>query len=445
VTASGTKASSAWRGVAAFAPMCAVAALSWAELIGDPPAWRIAALVALATGCGLVLNLTAHLEPDGRAEARIVRVVTVAVALVVGPLAAGVPPALLAPAGWEQLAAGLTSGVDGLPTTWPYKGSDFWVREVVLLAIPIMTIPAAAFALGPPADGPGGPEAAAVRRVGALLLLLSLIGFAGSERALSDPIGRGALLLAALAAWLFLPRLDPRPAAALGAGVAVLAAGLASLPLAAALAPGPALVDGFSEKPKAAPPAPAGQRDRGERSRSRPERRRQQERRSSRGGARGESPERREPPEPPKPPGRREAEDGLSAGLVILLAAVAALAVGLFVVRRRRRRSGSAGDEADELRRALERLGWSVPPETTLAELERELGQSAGPAAARYARRLRERRFGIPGSGPPSGLDRRALRSALTTGHGPRVRLRGLVALPPAALDLRRRGVADRS
>ncbi len=430
------RASSPWRGVAAFAPMCAVAALSWAELIGDPPVWRIAALVALATGCGLVLNLTARLEPDGRAEARIVRVVTVAVALVVGPLAAGVPPGLLAPAGWEQLAAGLTSGVDGLPTTWPYKGSDFWVRETVLLAIPIMTIPAAAFALLPPADGPGGPEAAAVRRVGALLLLLSLIGFAGSERALSDPLGRGALLLVALVAWLFLPRLHARPAAALGASVAILAAGLASLPLAAALAPGPALVGGFSEKPKAAPPAPAGQRDRGERSRPRPERRRQ-EQRSADGGARGESPERRERPERRKSPGQGDAEDGPPAGLV-MLAAIAALAVGLFVVRRRLRRSGSAGDEADELRRVLERLGWSVPPETTLAELERELGQSAGPAAARYARRLRERRFGTPGSAPPSGLDRRALRSALTAGHGPRVRLRGLLALPPAALDLRR-------
>ena len=434
--ASGTKAPSSWRGVAAFAPMCAVAALSWAELIGDPPAWRIAALVALATGCGLVLNLTARLEPDGRAEARIVRVVTVAVALVVGPLAAGVPPGLLAPAGWEQLAAGLTSGVDGLPTTWPYKGSDFWVRETVLLAIPIMTIPAAAFALLPPADGPGGPEAAAVRRVGALLLLLSLIGFAGSERALSDPLGRGALLLVALVAWLFLPRLHARPAAALGVSVAILASGLASLPLAAALAPGPALVGGFSEKAKTAPPAPAGQRDRGERSRPRPERRRQ-EQRSADGGARGESPERRERPERRKSPGQGDAEDGPPAGLV-MLAAIAALAVGLFVVRRRLRRSGSAGDEADELRRVLERLGWSVPPETTLAELERELGQSAGPAAARYARRLRERRFGTPGSAPPSGLDRRALRSALTAGHGPRVRLRGLLALPPAALDLRR-------
>jgi len=437
VKASGTKASSPWRGVAAFAPMCAVAALSWAELIGDPPVWRIAALVALATGCGLVLNLTARLEPDGRAEARIVRVVTVAVALVVGPLAAGVPPGLLAPAGWEQLAAGLTSGVDGLPTTWPYKGSDFWVRETVLLAIPIMTIPAAAFALLPPADGPGGPEAAAVRRVGALLLLLSLIGFAGSERALSDPLGRGALLLVALVAWLFLPRLHARPAAALGASVAILAAGLASLPLAAALAPGPALVGGFSDKAKTAPPAPAGQGDRGERSRPRAERRRQQEQRSADGGARGESPERRERPERRKSPGQGDAEDGPPAGLV-MLAAIAALAVGLFVVRRRLRRSGSAGDEADELRRVLERLGWSVPPETTLAELERELGQSAGPAAARYARRLRERRFGTPGSAPPSGLDRRALRSALTAGHGPRVRLRGLLALPPAALDLRR-------
>ncbi len=428
------KAPSLWRGVVAFAPMCALAALSWAELIREPPAGRIVALAALAVACGLVLALTARLEPDGRTEARIVRVVTVAVCLVLGPVAAGIPAQLLAPGGWEQLAAGLTSGVDGLPARWPYGGSDFWVRETVLLAIPVMTIPAAAFALWPPADGPGGREAAAVRRVGALMLLLSLIGFAGSERILSDPLGRGALLLGAIVLWLFLPRVPGRPVAALAAAAAVLVAGLASLPVAAALAPGPGLVDGFSGQRSGAAP-PSAPRERGERSRPRRERRSEPQRRSASGGSEREPPQRREQSGPPSP--RRDSDDGLSTGLVILIVVTAALAVGVLILRRRLR-SGSAGDEADELRRALLRLGWSVPLETTLAELERDLGQNAGPAAARYARRLRERRFGIPGSGSSVAPDRRALRSALTGGHGPRMRIRGLLALPPAALDLRR-------
>ena len=438
MSANATKTLPVWRGVVAFAPMCGVAALSWAELIGDPPAGRVIALVALATGCGLVLSLTVRLEPDGRREARIVRVVTLAVALVLGPVAAGVPAELLAPGGWQELTAGLASGVDGLPTTWPYNGSDFWVRETVLLAIPVMTIPAAAFALWPPADGPGGKEAAAVRRVGALLLLLSLIGFAGSERALSDPFERGALLLVALVAWLFLPRMHARPAAALGAGVAVVAAALVSLPLAAALAPGPGVIEGFAGQPKGAPPPASDRGERGERSRSKPERRKSEERRSEGSGGGTPPPERRRPPESPKPRERPDADDSSPATLVILLAAIAALAAGLFVVRRRLRRAHAAGDEADELRRALERLGWSVPPETTLAELESTLSRSAGPAAARYARRLRERRFGLPGTAAPSGLDRRALRNALTAGHGARMRLLGLVALPPAALATRR-------
>jgi len=436
VSPEATKTPAVWRGVAAFAPMCAIAALSWAELLGDPPAGRVVALVALATICGLVLSLTVRLEPDGRTEARIVRVVALALALVVGPVAAGVPPELLAPPGWERLLDGLAGGVDGLPTTWPYEGSDFWVRETILLAIPVMTIPAAAFALWPPAAGPGGREAAAVRRVGALLLLLSLIGFAGSERGLSDPLGRGALLLVALVAWLFLPRLPARPVAALGAGVAVLAAALVSLPLAAALAPGPGVVDGFAGQPRSAPPAASGQGERGERPRSQRERRTQEKRRNEGGGS--NSPNRRKPPERPNPRERPNADDGPPIAVAILLAVVVALAAGLFVVRRRLLRSRSARDEADELRRALERLGWSVPPETTLAELETKLGLNAGPGAARYARRLRERRFGLPGTGPPSGLDRRALRSALTAGHGPRVRLLGLLALPPAALAMRR-------
>jgi hypothetical protein len=79
-----------------------------------------------------------------------------------------------------------------------------------------------------------------------------------------------------------------------------------------------------------------------------------------------------------------------------------------------------------------------VPLHTTLAILEGRLDAHAGPSAARYARRLRELRFGAPGARPPSRLDRRALRRDLTAGHGPIWRLRGLVALPPAVLLPRR-------
>ena len=418
---------SPWRQLAAFMPLCAVAAAYWAELLVDPPGWRIAAVVAIVFACGLVLALSKRLEPYGRVEVRTMRVATVAVAMIGGPLAAGVPSAVLAPSGWEQLLAA------DVPSRWPYGGGDPSVRWTVLLAIPLMTVPAAAFALWPPAAGPGGAEAAAARRAGALLLILTLIGFAGAERPPSDPAVRGAVLLLALVAWLFLPRVRAQPTAALAASAAVVAAGLVSLPLATTLEPGRPAPDRASQERSTRPPSASSQPERGERSRSRRQRRRAQQQRRSGDGSANRSANR------PRSPQRPKGEDGLSAGAPILLAVVVALFVSLLVARRVHRRGRRRGaDEADELRTALERLGWSVPPQTTLAELERRLAEGAGPAAARYARRLRERRFGTLVEGQPRSLDRRGLRRALTEGHGPLGRLRGLVALPPAALQLRR-------
>lgn len=417
-----------WRQVAAFAPMCAVAAAFWAELLVDPPAWRIAAAVAIAFGCGAILALSKHLEPYGRVEVRTMRVATVAVAMIGGPLAVGLPSAVLTPAGWEQLVAA------DLPNRWPYGGGDPWVRWTVLLAVPLMTVPAAAFALWPPATGSGGPEAAGARRAGALLLMLSLIGFAAAVRPPSDPAGRGALLLLALAAWLFLPRVRTQPTALLAAGAVVVAAGLVALPLATALEASRPPPDRPSQERGTRPASTGSDPDRAER-RQRRQRRRAQRQRRSGGGSPNRSANR------PRPPQREKDEDDHSAGAAILLAVVVALVASLLLARRvhgRARRRDSVVDEADELRSALERLGWSVPAQTTLAELERRLDEGAGPAAARYARRLRERRFGALVEGQPPSLDRRGLRRALTQGHGPLGRLRGLVALPPAALQLRR-------
>jgi hypothetical protein len=86
----------------------------------------------------------------------------------------------------------------------------------------------------------------------------------------------------------------------------------------------------------------------------------------------------------------------------------------------------------EELRRALERLGYRYPARTTLTQLERRLRVTAGPEAARYVGLLREQRYAAPGTGTlPTPRDRRALRRALTEGGGPIARVRGLLALPP--------------
>ena len=444
---------------ATFALACGFAAAQWAGLVESPPSERVVAVVAVATVCGVALAASARLDAERRFVARLVRLATVAAAALAATVAIGVPLALLAPPGWGELADGLARGFEGVPgARWPYAGGDVWVRLTILLAIPLMSVPAAAFALWPPAPGPGGPEAAAVRRGGALLLLLTLFGLAAAQSPPGDGILRGAALLVVVAAWLFLPCLwRARPAAALAGVGATLAAGVAAVPLAAAVAPERPLVESRSaERPRASaerqpsPPqrsrerqrserqsasGPRGTSDEGAQRRSRVERRsdRPERRRAARGpgadgggggersvqGGRGASAGERDP--------------GPPVALLLLLVLAAVVAARLLLGRLRRSGAASPADTVAELRRALERLGWIVPAPTTLAELEPRLGEAAGAPAAHYVRRLREWRFAADAARGPSRLERRALRRSLA-GDGPLSRLRGLWALPPAPL-----------
>ena len=115
-----------------------------------------------------------------------------------------------------------------------------------------------------------------------------------------------------------------------------------------------------------------------------------------------------------------------------LAAIAAALGLVRLAVNRRSKRRASLDAQITEFRSALRRLGLELPPATTLLSLERRLERLAGPPAARYASTLRAARFSASGQVAPSLADRRALRRALTGGRNPLVRLRGLLALPPA-------------
>jgi protein-glutamine gamma-glutamyltransferase len=122
--------------------------------------------------------------------------------------------------------------------------------------------------------------------------------------------------------------------------------------------------------------------------------------------------------------------------VLLLLALVAMSGTGAYFGRRVRARAGLSAEQiADaqlaELRRALERLGWTVPAATTLLGLEQRLARLAGPASARYAKRLRAHRYDPRAPSAPGRLERRALRRELTARSGWRGRLRGLVAIPP--------------
>jgi hypothetical protein len=122
--------------------------------------------------------------------------------------------------------------------------------------------------------------------------------------------------------------------------------------------------------------------------------------------------------------------------LVVVLGALATAAlVGLWLanlVRARPHFAASAEGAVQELRAALERLGYSYPPRTTLSELERRLRVTNGEAAARYVASLRSLRFAPPDAArAPGPHERRDLRRALSGGRGLLGRVRGLIALPP--------------
>jgi hypothetical protein len=120
-------------------------------------------------------------------------------------------------------------------------------------------------------------------------------------------------------------------------------------------------------------------------------------------------------------------------------AAAAAVALRMASARRELEPERVADAQVDELRRALARLGWSVPGGVTLLALERRLGRAAGPASARYAARLRDHRYDPASPRPPGLRARRELRRELSRG-GLRQRLRALLAIPPGGPRLRQGG-----
>jgi transglutaminase-like putative cysteine protease len=136
------------------------------------------------------------------------------------------------------------------------------------------------------------------------------------------------------------------------------------------------------------------------------------------------------------------AEGGAHPGGAVLetwmaFAAIALIAmtvlVGSGVRRMLPHRTGLQAEEAEiaALRRVLARTGESAASRLTLQQLEARLGHTADPAAVRYLRMLRERRYGAHGGRMPDGPARRHLRRALVRGLGVRVKLGALVAMPP--------------
>jgi protein-glutamine gamma-glutamyltransferase len=225
--------------LAVFAALGAFGAVHWASLVADLPVGRTLLAVLVATGgAGVLALLGATVVRDrlgsllgGRLAglsivgiALIAGIVTIALALA----AIGLPVRLLGPGNWQELVDGLDRGLAGVQgVEWPYDGADDWIRLSILLGAPFLLGIAAILGFFPARRG------APVLRVAALVVLLLLYGMPVTEHDPGEPLLRGLVLLVLVAAWLWLPRLAPREAAA-GAGL-VLSLGLISLPVAATM------------------------------------------------------------------------------------------------------------------------------------------------------------------------------------------------------------------
>ena len=209
----------------AFAALLTFAGAHWIGFVADPPVGRMLTVVLLAAVTGAALALSTNV-PGGIPVRIASRLLLLLAAVAVAVTTTGLDDRYLTH--WSELGTEIDGGLAGTTSAeWPYTGDDGWLRLTVLLGFPVTAIAAAALAFWPARRGAG------LLRGCALVLIVALYALAVTERELGDPIGRGLALLVLAAAWLWLPRLNPRDA--LAATAALLIAGLVALPVAAGL------------------------------------------------------------------------------------------------------------------------------------------------------------------------------------------------------------------
>jgi transglutaminase-like putative cysteine protease len=213
---------------AAFFALAVFATAHWAALVEPHQTGRALLVVVIATTGGVLIALSGRL-PHGAGAA--VRIALILATLVLAAMAIGIPFRLLKPSGWDTLSDRLGSGLSavGSVTEWPYKGPNIWLRLTTLLALPLALVTASALAFWPRRE-----DARNLGRGVALVLLVAIYAIAVAARSFELQGLRGLALLACLAAWLWLPRLQGRDALAAASAIGV--AGIVALLLTPQLA-----------------------------------------------------------------------------------------------------------------------------------------------------------------------------------------------------------------
>ncbi len=196
----------------------------WMALLEPAGSGRAWAALGAAILAGLALLAIPRLPGRVRTPAAaLTAVASFALAL----LAAGVQDELLRPDRWDELAGGISRGVEAVPgARVPYRGVDEWTRTVIPIGGAVLVVLAALLAFWP----------RGARRLGfplpALVALVTLYAVPAIALDFDAELVRGALLTLLVIAFLRLERLrarEARPALVLTAGLAVLALALAPL------------------------------------------------------------------------------------------------------------------------------------------------------------------------------------------------------------------------
>ena len=192
-----------------FALLGLLGAAEWARMldgggIGDALPWVLAAVLA-----GETVGAAGALPPRRRVPAAFL---AAAAGLVLAALVSGLEPRLLAPAHWDELAAGVGRGLEALSgVTLPYTGPDPWPDITLRLGGALFVTAAAILASWPRAEGHGF-------QFFALAALLTLVVWPVTAIGSPRSLVLGCAIAALTVCFLWLERLPLRP----GLGVAVL-------------------------------------------------------------------------------------------------------------------------------------------------------------------------------------------------------------------------------
>jgi hypothetical protein len=194
-----------------------LAAAHWTALVQPNQTRRALVVTLIVTGGGVLIALTRRIP---RLPGLLLRIVLVVLMALLAATAIGIRFKLLMPAHWGTLGDRVSGGLSVVGTVgeWPYKGPNAWLRLTTLLAVPLVLVVASALVFWPRVK-----EARGAYRASALILLVALYGVAVAARPFDHQALRGIGLLFCLAAWMWLPRLSGRDAAAATTAIAVAA------------------------------------------------------------------------------------------------------------------------------------------------------------------------------------------------------------------------------